>query len=63
MFVYGFVIVTLKLIFSGIQVTNELKLAEFSGTDFAAAIASLGGIYAYRKNNSIKQEDPNKDCK
>lgn len=62
MFVYGFVVVTLKLIFSGIQVTNEFKLAEFSGTDFAAAVAAIGGIYTWRKNASIKPDD-NKDSK
>lgn len=59
-FLYGFVIVALKLIFSGIQITENIKLAEFSGVDFAAAIGALGSIYVLRKNTSIKPED-NKD--
>lgn len=62
-FLYGFAIVAMKLIFSGIQITNNIKLAEFSGVDFAAAIGSLGSVYVLRKNISIQPTDPNKDSK
>lgn len=57
LFVYGFIIVSMKLIFSGIQMTDHFKLAEFSGLDFAAAVGALGTIYTMRKNKTIKPDD------
>lgn len=55
-FVYGFVIATAKLLFSGVEIIDKVKMSEFSGIDYSAVIAALGAIYTYRKNNSIKPE-------
>lgn len=56
MLAIGFAVVNLKLLFSGIQLTQTLKLSEFSGTDYGAAIAALGGVYSFRKNSTIKPD-------
>lgn len=48
-FVYGFLVVTTKLILSGVQV-GDIKIAEFSGTEFGAAVSALGAIYVLRRN-------------
>lgn len=61
MFVYGFVIATLKLLFAGIEIHDKVKMSEFSGTDYAAVLAAIGGIYTIRKNRSIKQDDEKKE--
>jgi hypothetical protein len=47
-------IINLKLLFSGITITNEIKMSEFTGVDYAAAIGALGGIHIFNKkiNNS-----------
>lgn len=53
MVIVGFFIINLKLLFSGIQITETIKLSEFSGVDYAAAIAAIGGIHLW--SNKIKQ--------
>lgn len=55
-FVFGFFIATIKLLFSGMEVVNKVKMSEFSGTDYAAVIGALGIIYTMRKNKTIKPE-------
>jgi hypothetical protein len=60
-FVVGFFVVNLKLILSGVSISEDFKMSEFSGVDYAAAVAALGSIYVMRKNNSIKPD--NKDEK
>jgi hypothetical protein len=49
LFVIGFAICTLKLLFSGLEI-GEIKLGAFGGGDYAASIAALGGIYWARRN-------------
>ena len=46
--VAGFVVATLKLLVASL-VIGPVSMAPFSGTDFAAVVASLGGIYGWRK--------------
>lgn len=53
-FFYGACICLLKLLFSGLAI-GPLTLGAFSGGDFAAAIAALGGIYALDKHVSQKE--------
>lgn len=55
-FVMGVFVVNLKLILSGIEFKG-VKMSVFNGTDYAASIASLGGVYGLNKhitNNSTK---------
>lgn len=48
-FVLGFVVVNLKLIFSGVTVAG-VTLAPFTGSEYALAIAALGAVYTLRRN-------------
>lgn len=48
-FLFGSLICTLKLLISGLEI-GGLKMAEFSGGEFAAAIGALGGIYVLRRS-------------
>ena len=52
-FITGFVIVCFKLLASGITI-GGLKMAPFSGTEFAAAVGALGAVYVLRRNEDDK---------
>lgn len=56
-FIVGFFIINFKLLFSGIQITEKIKMSDFNGVDYAAGVAALGGIYVLRKNKTIKSDD------
>ena len=55
-FVVGFAIVNIKLLLSDIQITESFQMSTFTGVDYSAAVAALGGIYVMRKNKTIKEE-------
>jgi hypothetical protein len=48
-FIVGVFIVNMKLVFSGIEF-NGVKMSDFTGTDYAASMAALGGIYSLNKH-------------
>jgi hypothetical protein len=48
-FVLGFLTCLIKLIASGLAI-GSVKIAIFSGVDFAAAITALGGVYGLNKH-------------
>lgn len=48
-FIIGFVVVNLKLIFSGIEF-GEFKMALFGGGEYAAAVGALGAVYVLRRS-------------
>lgn len=54
-FIYGFIIVNLKLLFSGATI-GGLTLSAFSGTEYAAAVAALGSVYVLRRYNNKPEE-------
>lgn len=54
-FIYGFIIVNLKLLFSGMTV-GPVTLSAFSGTEYAAAIMALGSVYVLRRYNQKPNE-------
>lgn len=58
-FVFGFFIVNVKLLLSGFEL-NGIKMSDFSGVDYAAAVAALGGIYTLNKKINV---DTTKDKK
>lgn len=60
-FMYGAVVVNFKLLAAGISFGHYFTAQPFSGIDYGAAMAGIGGIYALRKNASIKPDD--KDTK
>lgn len=51
-FIFGILIVNIKLFLSGIEIQG-FKMSDFSGVDYAAAIAALGGIYTLNKKVGI----------
>lgn len=55
-FLVGFLVINFKLLFSGIQITEKIKMSDFSGIDYAAGVAALGGIYVLRKNKTINTD-------
>lgn len=55
MVVVAFGVINLKLLLSGIEVMDKVKMSEFSGTEYAAALASIGGIYLW--NKKVKNPD------
>tara|TARA_R110000868_G_C10973188_1_gene771536 strand:+ start:74387 stop:74617 length:231 start_codon:yes stop_codon:yes gene_type:complete len=50
-FALGFILVNLKLLFSGSSFGSVI-IAPFSGVEYAAAIAALGGVYVLRRQKS-----------
>ena len=60
-FIYGFILINVKLIFSGVTY-GPVHIADFGGVEYAAAIGALGSIYAMNKhvyNLSNKDTDKN----
>ena len=55
-FVLGFIVVNIKLLFAGLVITGVGDMAEFSGGEYAAAIAALGGIYVLRRSGQNTKE-------
>jgi len=56
-FIVGFFVINFKLLFSGVQITDKIKMSDFNGVDYAAGVAALGGIYVLRKNKTIKPDN------
>ena len=54
-FVTGFIVVNLKLIFSGMTI-GGIVLAPFSGSEFAVAVGALGAIYVLRRSTDTKEK-------
>ena len=55
MFVIGFTTATLKLLISGLTFAGY-QMSPFTGVDYAAAVAALGGVYSLRKRQTIKPD-------
>jgi hypothetical protein len=55
-FISGIFIVNTKLLLSGLQIV-DVKMSDFSGVDYAAAIAALGGIYTLNKQVTRSKEE------
>ncbi len=55
-FVTGFTVAALKLLFSGVQITEKYKLPDFTGVDFAAVVGALGAVYAMRRTPGDVEE-------
>ena len=53
-FVLGFVAVNIKLLIAGLTF-GEYTMSDFTGVDYAAALAALGSIYVLRRNSEAKE--------
>jgi hypothetical protein len=60
-FVIGFWIINIKLLFSGVHLTDKIKMSDFSGMDYATAAAAIGSIYVLRKNKTIEKDKTEKE--
>jgi hypothetical protein len=60
-FMYGSVVINLKLLFAGFSIGDSFKMSPFSGVDYGAAMGGIGMVYTLRKNNSIKPNAPDGD--
>jgi len=58
MVIVGFAIINFKLLLSGIEIMDKVKMDTFSGVDYAAALSAIGAIHiGNKKLNGPKQED------
>lgn len=56
----AFFVINIKLLFSGIQITQTIKLDTFGGTDYAAALAAISLLHVGNKKvNNDKDKDVN----
>lgn len=57
----AFIVINLKLIFSGMDIGHYLHLSDFSGVDYGAALAAISALHIGNKvaNNSSSKD--NKD--
>lgn len=59
-FALGFAIVNLKFLFAGMSF-GLLTVSPFSGVEYAAAIAGLGGVYVLRRQNEKSEKNEKAD--
>jgi hypothetical protein len=60
MTIVGFFIINLKLLLSGIEIMDKVKMSDFSGSDYAAALAALSALHIFNKkvnNEKVNKED------
>lgn len=55
-FVLGSIVVNLKLILSGMEIVGY-KMAPFTGGEYSAAIAALGGVYVLRRSTDPAKKE------
>jgi hypothetical protein len=55
-FVIGFMVLNFKLVCSGVKF-NEFTFSQFSGVDYGAALAALGGVYVLRRNGASNSNE------
>lgn len=58
--VYSFLIINMKLIFSGISITEHIQLSPFSGIDYAAALAAISALHVGNKKLNSPQDKEDK---
>jgi hypothetical protein len=56
-FVLGFLVAISKLGLSGIQLSEKIKIEQFSGADFGMVVAALGAIYTLRRHKSSEKKE------
>jgi hypothetical protein len=56
----GFFIINLKLLLSGVEIMDKVKMSEFSGVDYAAALAAIGSIHIF--NKKVTKDNGDKDA-
>ena len=54
-FISGFIIACIKLLLSGVQITADYKIPEFTSSDFAMVVGTVGGLYLGRRHNSMEK--------
>jgi hypothetical protein len=54
--VVGFAIINIKLLLSGMEITDKIRFDSFSGVDYGAALSGLGIIYNWGKAKPVIEE-------
>jgi len=54
--VIAFFVSIIKLLLSGMTIQG-ISLGEFSGTDFATVVGSIGALYGFRKHTDLSGEE------
>lgn len=54
-FIIGFLVINVKLLFGGTSI-GPLVLLPFTGGEYAAAVAALGGVYVLRRKDGKTKE-------
>jgi hypothetical protein len=62
MTIVGFLVINVKLLFSGIEVMDKFKMSDFSGVDYAAALSAIGGIHVFNKKITRETKKENEDA-
>jgi len=62
-FLIGFIVVNVKLVMSGIQVTAGFTFSDFTGSDYAVSLGALGAIYVMRRAYPGNSTHPNNGIK
>ena len=57
MTIVGFLVINIKLLFSGIEIMDKFKMSDFSGVDYAAALAAIGSIHIFNKKVGTAKKD------
>lgn len=57
MTIVGFLVINIKLLFSGIEIMDKFKMSDFSGVDYAAALAAIGSIHIFNKKVVTEKKD------
>lgn len=58
MVVVGFGIINLKLLLSGVEIVDKIKMSDFNGVDYAASLAAISALHVGNKKlNGPKEED------
>lgn len=58
MVVAGFAVINIKLLLSGIEIVDKIKMSDFSGTDYAMAFTAIAALHVGNKKlNGPKRED------
>ena len=53
-FVIGFLIVNIRLLFSGVSI-GKFTIGQFTGSEYALAVGALSAMYVMRRHNSMKE--------
>jgi hypothetical protein len=58
---FGFLVINIKLLLSGININNKFKMSDFSGTEYGIALAAISALHVGNKKLNGPQSDNKED--